>query len=236
MRVLITGAGRGLGLELARQLLRGGHRVFAAVRDPGMAVDLAQLSQGERLVPTTLDVSDPDSIAAARRFVGCHTAALDLLINNAGTHSPRLPPAQANQRFGALEPAGLLQLVQVNAVGPLLVTQAFADLLEAGERPRVLCISSRLGSIGDKHEGGNYGYCASKATLNMLTRTMAWDLAPRGITAVAMNPGWVRTAMGGPNAPLSAAESVAGMLAVIEGLEPSDAGRFLRWDGGEQAW
>ena len=236
MRVLITGAGRGLGLELTRQLLDAGHVVFATVRSPAMVDELAGMHPGERLVPVTLDVANPASIAAARRAVGQHTRALDLLINNAGTHSPRLPPGQANQRCGSLEPAGLLHMVRVNAVGPVLVAQAFADLLEAGQRPRVVSISSRRGSIGAKDTGGNYGYCASKATLNMLTRAMAWDLAPRGVTAVVMNPGWVRTAMGGPDAPLSPAESVAGMLAVIEGLEPSDAGCFLRWDGGEQAW
>ena len=157
-------------------------------------------------------------------------------MNNAGINSRSVPRDQANVRFGSLEPSGVLRMVEVNALGPVLVTQALVDLLQAGTRPRVASTSSWLGSIGRKSSGGNYGYCASKATLNMLARAMAFDLAPLGITSVVFNPGWVATDMGGPRASLTPEQSVGGMLAVIDGLTPEDAGRFLQWDGTEHPW
>ncbi|MEY3015229.1 MAG: hypothetical protein RIT45_3964 [Pseudomonadota bacterium] len=127
-------------------------------------------------------------------------------------------------------------MVRVNAVGPLLVTQALVPLLVNAAAPRVLHVSSWLGSIARKRSGGNYGYAASKATLNMLGRTLAFDLLEREIMSVLMNPGWVQTDMGGTRADLTADASVAGMLAVVAGLGPADAGRFRQWDGSELAF
>lgn len=235
---LVTGAGRGLGLEFTRQLLEGGDTVLATARKPARAAALHRLAaqHAGRLSLVALDVSDPGSIAAAREAVGQTTDRLDLLVNNAGINGKGVPRGQRNARFGSLEPEGILRMVAVNAIGPVLVTQALADLLAKGTEPRVVSISSLLGSIDDKASGGNYGYSASKTTLNMLARVMAFDLSRLGITSVVLNPGWVRTDMGGAGAPLSPEQSVGGMLAVTARLTPGDAGRFLQWDGAEVAW
>jgi len=226
-----------MGLAFTRHLLDRGDTVLAAVRDPSRAsalVALGEVHGGLAVIP--LDVSSPSSIEAMASEVGSRVDHLDLLVNNAGINSRGVPKGQANVRFGELEPEGILRMVAVNAVGPLLVTQALVELLAQGTHPRVVCLSSWLGSIAGKRSGGNYGYCASKATMNMLVRAMACDLAPQGITAVAVNPGWVSTDMGGPQATLDPDEAVTGMLSVIDGLTPSDAGRFLQWNGTELAW
>lgn len=232
--VLITGAGRGLGLEMARQLAERGDTVFATVRNPAKADALRALEGDVRLV--ALDVSDEASIAKAAEAVGAQTERLDVLINNAGINSRGVPEGQANVHFGKLEPEGILRMVQVNAVGPLLVTQAFASLLERSDNGRVVSISSWLGSLERKQTGMNYGYCASKTTLNMLMRAAAFDLAKSGVVSVVLNPGWVSTDMGGPRASLTPQQSVAGILAVTDSLTSEQAGRFLQWDGSEHPW
>ena len=232
--VVVTGAGRGLGLAFATQLAARGDTVFATVRDPERAEALRALEGDVRLV--RLDVSDPASIEAAAASVAEQTAHVDLLVNNAGINSRGVPEGQGNVRFGTLEPRGILRMVEVNAIGPLLVTQAFAGLLQKSAAGRVLSISSWLGSIAGKTSGGNYGYCASKTTLNMLMRAAAFDLVQQGVISVVANPGWVSTDMGGPRASLTPDQSVAGLLQVADALTPEQAGRFVDWDGSEHAW
>jgi len=232
--VLVTGAGRGLGLEFARQLAAAGHTVFASVRSAGKAAALRALGGDVRVLE--LDVSSAESIAQAAGEVASQVDHLDLLINNAGINSRGVPAGQANLRFGELEPAGILRMVEVNAIGPLLVTQAFADLLAASERGRVVSISSWLGSIERKQSGGNYGYCASKTTLNMLMRAAAFDLAKRGVVSVVVNPGWVSTDMGGPKASLTPEQSVGGLIRLAAGLTEAHSGQFMQWDGSQHAW
>lgn len=236
--VLVTGAGRGLGLELTRQLVSRGDRVFATVRAPARAGDLDALKTevGERLEIEALDAADEGSVRALRESVGKKTSTLDLLINSAGINSKGVPAEEANVRFGSLEPHGIERMIRVNAIAPVLIAQAFVDLLEASGAGAIVSISSWLGSISQKTSGGNYGYCASKTTLNMLTRAMAFDLLPRSITSVVINPGWVATDMGGASAKLTPTESVAGILRVADALTPEQAGRFLQWDGSEHAW
>ena len=236
--VLVTGAGRGLGLEMTRQLLERGARVWGTVRDPSRADTLRELAEraGGQLRIEELDVADVDSIARLAHRLAEQTDQLDCLINNAGVNSRGVAPHQANVRFGTLEPTGIERMIRVNAIGPLLLTQALASLLAASSDAVVVCVSSWLGSIGAKTSGGNYGYCASKATLNMLGRAMAWDLAASGVKTVLVNPGWVSTKMGGPKARLTPQESVAGILEVIQRVHMEDTGRFLQWDGSEHEW
>lgn len=239
-RALVTGAGRGLGLEFTRQLLSRGDQVFAAMRNPAGSDAIQALSEkhGAQLQLVTLDISKTSSISACHDAVAAHVDGLDLLVNNAGINSRSrgIAPEQRNVAFGRLEAEGILKMVKVNAVGPLLLTQALADLLAAGVRPRVAHISSWLGSVTRKTSAGNYGYCASKASLNMLTRILAHDLLPRGVLSVTFTPGWVQTDMGGPDATLTATQSVGGILSVIERVGVEDAGKFLQWDGSEHPW
>ncbi|MCB9763605.1 MAG: SDR family oxidoreductase [Alphaproteobacteria bacterium] len=228
MIALVTGAGRGLGLEFARQLAARGATVFGTVRRDGEALDALGVTA------LRLDVADPASIAAFATDLAARVDRVDLLINNAGINSRGVPEGQRNVRWGALEPEGILRMVQVNAVGPVLVTQALAPLLKPGAR--VLSISSWLGSIQRKTSGGNYGYCASKTTLNMLARAMAFDLAEQGVISVVANPGWVRTDMGGARAALTPDQSVSGLLALVDQLTPAHTGGFYQWDGTEHPW
>jgi NAD(P)-dependent dehydrogenase (short-subunit alcohol dehydrogenase family) len=236
-RVLVTGAGRGLGLEFTRRYLERGDRVFATCRAPSRARDLAALAAAhpDRLTVVALDVADPDSIAKAHGAVRRRTEALDLLINNAGVYSRR-GSADPTERLGTLRFDDALHVLRTNAVAPLMVTQRCLDLLEAGRAPRVVAISSEYGSVSENTDGFPYYYAASKAALNMLMRSLAPEARRRGIVTAILDPGWVRTDMGGPQAPLTPVRSVAGMMAVIDGLSARDSGRFYTWEGTPAPW
>jgi NAD(P)-dependent dehydrogenase (short-subunit alcohol dehydrogenase family) len=226
-RVLITGASRGIGLEFARQFLARGDRVFAACRDPQNARQLHALPS-DRLHLISLDVADAASIDASYAAVRQQTDALDILINNAGIID------DDNDVLGSLTFDVLMTLLRVNAAAPILIAQRYLELLQRGTDPQIIGITSEHGSIASKPDGGSYGYSASKAALNMFIRTLAFDV--RGITAYVIDPGWVRTDMGGRSASLSPERSVGGMMQIIDRATPRDAGKFFRWDGQEEPW
>ena len=230
--VFITGANRGIGLAFVHQLLARGDRVFAACRRPDAAHDLQRLADNHtrKLDILQLDVTDETSIAAAAKQVATGTTRLDWLINNAGYFD-------RGERWRKLSLAGMTRHLQVNTVGPALVTQALVDLLAAGREPLVVNLSSQLGSIGNRRgTGGGYGYNSSKAALTLLTRMLSFELATRGIRTLAIHPGWVRTDMGGSAAAVTPSDSVAGMLEVIGNLGRQDNGRFLTWQGEALPW
>lgn len=232
-RVLITGANRGLGFEFVRQCLARGDRVFAGCRNPAKATALQALSAdhpGQLTIPP-LDVTDEETIAACVEAIRSQVDGLDLLINNAGIYPRGETPTTLNADT-------MLRAFHVNAVGPMIVAKHCLDLLRAGDHPRIVNISSKMGSLWwkEREGGGDYSYCSSKAALNMLTRTLAFDLRSDGIIVVALNPGWVQTDMGGSNADLTPAESVCGMLEVIERLTESDSSKFFTWEGKEHPW
>ncbi len=239
-RVFITGAGRGLGLEFAKQCLQRGDQVFAGVRNPAKAEELQtlQASYPQQLHLLPLDVADIASIQAVPALLAQHVAGLDLLINNAGVNSksPGVGEFASHFALGQLDGENMLGMLRINAIAPLMTAQACLDLLKAGTQPRIVNISSWLGSLTDKTQGGNYSYCASKTTLNMLTRTLAFDALPLGIIAIMVNPGWVQTDMGGPNARLTPPESVRGILQVVDNLKEADAGGFFDWNGEVHPW
>jgi NAD(P)-dependent dehydrogenase (short-subunit alcohol dehydrogenase family) len=236
-RVLITGASRGLGLEFTRRHLERGDRVFATCRRPAAARALRalQVAHPDRLTVVPLDVGDPASIRGSHRTVAAQTDALDLLVNNAGIYSAR-GSEDPSERFGALRFEDALLLLRVNAVAPLLVAQRYLSLLEAGRAPRLVSISSEYGSVSGNTDGFPYYYAASKAALNMLMRSLAADAARGPIVTVLLDPGWVSTDMGGPEAPVTPAQSVAGMMRVIDGLSARHNGRFLDREGAEVPW
>lgn len=228
---LVTGANRGLGLEFARQLLARGDRVIAACRNPGKASALNTLA-GEypgrlRMVP--LDVAEPRSHATLVRELPLLTDdhPLDLLINNAGI-------LRGGERFGTVQASDLETSFRTHALGPFLLVQAlFTQLADGGT---VANISSEIGSIGLRQEFRTPSYAIGKAAQNMATSLLAPALAIRRIKTVALHPGWVRTDMGGDTAQLTAGDSVAGLLRVIDGLQAGDSGRFLDWQGRTLPW
>ena len=173
-------------------------------------------------------MTDAASIAALPRQL---TGPVDVLVNNAGV-------AAAEEEFGAFDAATMARVLQINSIAPMLVTQALTPLLQkGGTAPKVVCITSGLGSITNA-DGLIYGlsYGMSKAALNMGVKKLAPELGRRGIAIVALHPGWVRTDMGGSAAPLRPPESIRGMLAVIDRLTVADTGRFLTYEGKELPW
>lgn len=219
--ILITGANRGLGLEFTRQYAAAGWRVLGTVRDPlaGKAVSDA----GAEVY--VADMSDLNSI---QRLKGSLAGVeIDILLNNAGIYGE-------NQSFGSVDADGFMKVMRVNALAPLKMAEAFADQL--AKRKIIAAVSSMMGSIAENTSGNYYAYRASKAALNMVLKSLALDLAGRGITTVALSPGWVRTDMGGPSAPLAPTEAIAGMRAVLDKVSLNDSGKFFHFDGRELPW
>lgn len=239
-RILITGSNRGVGLELVREYLKQDDtQVFATCRSPESADELNQLAVQHtgRIHVLALDVSDERSIARSLTMVTTHANALDMLINNAGI----LPGGVANRepniaQFGQLEAQAMLNVFHINTVAPVMVAQAYADLLRKGSQPRLINMSSDAGSIERRDKGCDYSYPASKAALNMMTRCLAGDLRGDQVIVVSMHPGFLRTDMGGPNARMEVTETVPTLLGVIDSLTMNDSGQFFNWDGASIAW
>ena len=220
-RVLITGAGRGIGLEFARQYAADGWEVVATARNPGKAGELAAL--GVRVEP--LDMRDFAALAAFPERLGGEP--LDLFIANAGISKAKW--------IRSREDAEAWQEVHsVNAVAPILLAETLLPLVESAAG-RMAAISSQMGSIADS-SGGYIGYRSSKAALNAAWRALALGWRERPVTLVLLHPGWVRTEMGGPQAPLPAEDSVAGMRRVIAGLPRSASGSFVDYRGAPVPW
>ena len=226
---LVTGANRGLGLEFVRQLLARGDHVVATCRHPGKATVLNPLA-GEfpgRLHVLPLDVGDPKSIAELARELPLVCETLDLLVNSAGV-------LHSGERFGSLGHANLDDSFRTNARGPLLLAQALAPMLVDGAR--IANITSELGSIAGLARFGTPSYNISKAAQNMVTALLAKALQARGIIVLALHPGWVQTDMGGSGATLAPAQSVQGLLQVIDGATLRSSGRFFDWRGEALHW
>ena len=221
--VLITGANRGLGLEFARQFHAAGYEVIATARKPEAADELNAL--GVRV--EQLDVTDAESVAGLAERLG--EMPLDILINNAGIGGARKSIEEID--FQAVE-----RTIAVNTLGPMRVTQALIGNLRNGERKIIVNITSLMGSIERNTRGIGYGYRESKAALNMFTRSLANELKDENFRCIMMSPGWVKTDMGGPNARLTPAESIGGMISVINGLTAEDSGVFFNHDGEHLPW
>ncbi len=223
---LITGANKGLGLEFARQYAADGWKVIATCRRPDVAEALTALQGNIQIYP--LDVTDFARIEQlARKLNG---EAIDLLINNAGVYGPRVGTCKT------VDYAVWCEVLRVNTMAPLKVSAAFLDHLARGDQRKIVTISSKMGSIADNTSGGVYIYRSSKAALNAAMKSLSIDLRDQEIIVVVLNPGWVRTEMGGPGATIDSNESVVGMRGVIDNLHIEDSGRFLHYDGTEIPW
>jgi len=235
--VLVTGASRGIGFEFVRQYAEAGWTVIATARKPAEAKALVELAAQRRNVRLeALDVVDAASIAALQqRLAG---QPIDVLINNAGdTDQFR------GQSFGKLAHDRFGYLMELNAHGPIRVTEALIANVEAGRQKKILAVSSLAGSFGTQGGGmpGGYWYKASKAALNMIMLSLAQDLKPRGVLVACLSPGQVDTqgyAARGITMPgmVDIRLSVEGMRKVIAGLAPAQSGTFIRFNGELQPW
>jgi NAD(P)-dependent dehydrogenase (short-subunit alcohol dehydrogenase family) len=221
-RYLVTGASRGLGAEFVQQLLRRGHTVIAAVRDPDSAGSAARA--GAKVV--RLDVTRPDTFEAFARSLD---EPIDLLINNAGV-------AATDASVRSMTAETFEHVFRTNVFGLALLTKALLPVLGRGKRKSIANVSSSLGSLASTPGGFSYAYCCSKAALNMLTVLMHKELAGDGFTIISLDPGWNRTDMGGEQAPLDPKETVGGMVALLDRLKAADSGKFLGYDGQTRAW
>jgi NAD(P)-dependent dehydrogenase (short-subunit alcohol dehydrogenase family) len=228
--LVITGADRGLGFALTCRCLEGGDRVVAGSFQGDS--ELAPLAEQypDRLRVVRLDVTDMAQVRAAATLVSAQVGAVDVLVNNAGVYlEDRRSVEEADLGDGQLE-----RTMNVNAFGPFRVTTAFLPLLERGRARRIVNISSEAGSIADSNRKNEIGYCMSKAALNMQTKILHNALAARGYRITAVHPGWMRTAMGGPEADISPEEAASGIYALSISPDPTPLyvdyrGNLMRW-------
>jgi NAD(P)-dependent dehydrogenase (short-subunit alcohol dehydrogenase family) len=224
--VLITGAGRGIGLEFARQYAAEGWTVIATMRDPAKGAALAKL--GRNVEVHLLDVTDRDAI---ERLAGeLRGRTIDVLICNAGLYGDR-----ARQEFGKVDWAEWEAVLRTNLMGPMALAESFVDHIADSERRLIVMMTSQMAST-EEASGGAYVYRSSKAALNNVARNLSQDLAPRGITVVAMDPGWVKTDMGGTSAPLEPQFSVRNMRKIFAQVGKRQSGQYLRYDGAAHPW
>lgn len=221
--VLITGANRGLGLEFCRQYKQEGADVIACCRRPEKAAALAAL--GVRI--EELNVTDSASIV--RLADALKNTPIDILISNAGIWGPE------QQGAADCPPEAMIDVFTVNTVAPLMLARALKPNLIAGHGKKLVVLTSKMGSISDS-SGGVVAYRASKAALNIVMHGLAKEWAREGLLVGVLHPGWVRTDMGGPNAPLDAVASIAGLKQRIAELNAATSGRFIDYAGKEIGW
>lgn len=217
-KVLITGANRGIGLEFARQYAADGWEIIATLRQSSSELD--QLG----VTVETLQMDDLDAVAGFGERIG---NPLDLLIANAATDKPTRSETAEDGR-------GWAEMMVINTVAPLLLARSLLPRMSEGGK--LIAISSRMGSIAENSSGGYVPYRSSKAALNAAWRSLAVEVRPRGLVAAVLHPGWVKTRMGGPNAPLPTGDSVSAMRRVIAELGPDRSGGFFGDDGSEIPW
>ncbi len=235
IKILITGASRGLGLEFTKQYLERGDNVIATCRQPEKAKELEGLQKdfGKRLEIEQLDVTSEKSKDVLYQKLLDDSIEINILINNAGIISG---DEKEGLSFGNLYKEDFSKVFQVNAVSPILISERFLPLLKDAIEPKIVNISSMSGSINNKTRSGGYAYSSSKAALNMMTKTLSNELKEMEITVVAIHPGWIKTDMGGENAPLELESSITSIIRVIDSLSIIDTGKFLDWQRNEIQW
>lgn len=225
---LITGANRGIGLELTQFALENGHHVVALIRGPHPSGGLnsSQKEYPEQLKIVAADVTNKCELENAKDQI--QDLTIDVLVNNAGvmTHS--------DEALSQLDPNDLRLIFEVNAFAPVIVTQVFLPLLKKSKSPKLVNITSKMGSIEDNKSGKYYAYRMSKSSVNMFSKTFSIDYPD--IITLNLHPGWVRTEMGGSSAPTLPRESARGLYAIIDGADKSHSGQFLDFKGEVIPW
>ena len=222
--LVISGAGRGIGLALARLALEKNYRVTALVRTA--TPELEALTKSPECTILPCDVSKADDILRVKSELG--DDVIDVLVNNAGMYPKN------DDDFASLDLDGVRLAMETNFIAPMAVTQALLPAVLKSEDPRVAHVTSLMGSIADNGSGGSYGYRTSKAALNMFNKSFAAD--HDSLISLVLHPGWVKTRMGGEQAPTPPEESARGMLGVIENAKASDTGKFFDFEGDEIPW
>ncbi len=231
--ILVTGANRGIGLAITKVLLSQGDQVFAACRQPQQASELQTLKKLNpgKLEILAMGVDSDQQVEAASKEAAQKVQHLDILFNNAG-----ISPPPFDSSLEKVELQKCREAFEVNVLGPMRVTRAFLPLLRKSAKPRVVNSTSGLASLAGKNEGHFYAYGVSKAALNMVTRTMAFEFKGENIIVVCMDPGRVRTDMGGPNASLAPEESASAIVKMVKGLTMAQTSLFLYNDGNPLKW
>lgn len=221
--IVITGANRGLGYELAEEAAGRGWQVWAGIRGPGSNTEKLQ-SLVERYPDSVhvlpLDVTDEGSVKYAFEQLASRIDALDAVVNNAAVLLGR------DQKLEELSLEQVEQSFQTNLYGPILVMKHALSLLSKGREQAIINISSEAGSMSGAY-GGDYSYAISKSALNMFTAQLRSQFAPRGYAVYAVHPGWIRTDMGGDKAPGDASESAAGIMDLVERKREAREGAFF---------
>ena len=228
--VLITGANRGLGLGFTKKFLEKNVKVFCTTRNISKSNDLMKY---QKKYPNYLEICELDLIAENSSNVltnFLNERPIDIFINNAGIIG------DSNQHFKGVSSNSWLEVLKINLIAPLLITQSIIKNIEISNDKKIYFISSKVGSIDDNRGGGMYIYRSSKTALNQVVKSLSIDLKPLGISVISLHPGWVRTDMGGPNALISVDESINGMMSVISNTNIKNSGQFLNYDGSEIPW
>lgn len=227
--IMITGANRGIGLELSEQFAADGWAVLACCRNPVEAEALQALAgQYSAIEIHRLEMTDYARMTALSEQLGGR--AIDVLLSNAGIYGPR------GHGFGEVDAAEWRQVLEVNSIAPMMLVQAFVEQVAASQRKLVAVVSSKMGSIADNGSGGSYIYRSSKTTVNQVVKCLSIDLAPRNISVLTLHPGWVQTDMGGANAEISVAESAGGLKRILQSAGLAQSGQFLEYDGNLISW
>jgi NAD(P)-dependent dehydrogenase (short-subunit alcohol dehydrogenase family) len=224
---LITGTNRGIGLAMAAALIARKDRVIAAVRDPFRIPDILKIAPRETCMIIGMEVTDQRSVDRAAASV---KEPVDVLVNNAGMNPP------GRQGAVSADLAVFAEVLQVNTVSPLRVSQAFLPHLRQSKAPRILTVSSQMGALTTSQSSGAMAYRTSKAAVNKVMQCLASDLRGDNIPVAVAHPGWVRTDMGGGGADISPEESAAGLIRLCDGLTMAQTGQFFRWDGTVHPW
>lgn len=228
--VLVTGANRGLGLEFCRQYASEGWRVLACCRTPQAAAELTDLAgRFPQVSVFALDVADFMQIEQLAEQL--RNTSIDVLINNAGVYGD-----SQERGVGQLDYSTWTKTITVNAQAPVKMAEAFLPHLKRGDKKLLIAISSLMGSIADNSSGGSIIYRSSKAALNAAMKSIAIDLKEQAVGVLIFHPGWVKTDMGGSNAPLEATQSVAGMRQAISAFSLEQSGSFVKYDGTSLPW
>lgn len=228
-RVLITGSSGGIGLALAEEFAREGWDVIATARAQRRPELSALVRKWPNFTTLSLDVCDESTIAQAAAEL--EDKPLDVLVNNAAIF-----PGEGHEPFESVELKWFNEAFDSNVVGVARVTRAFLPHLGRSAHARVANISSGAGSISEKEDFDYYPYSVSKAALNMLTRALSAEFRSKGIAVTAISPGWVKTRMGGADAPLTPQQSARSLFQTITGLTMEHSGKFLGRDGEAYAW